>query len=70
MGYGKGFYCYFYPQGDYIMELLKGTKAHQAHEAGKNAFAQGKQLKDNQYTTSRVIALSNWWVKGFNSLKF
>jgi ribosome modulation factor len=52
-----------------LMKPKKGTAAHRAHEAGLNAYAQGKMLEDCPYTTRANMSLKHWYEKGFNDLK-
>jgi hypothetical protein len=51
------------------MNPEKGTKADKAFQAGRNAYAQGLSVKENPFMLSKYIAMSNWWVKGFNELQ-
>jgi len=52
-----------------FMELKRGTAAYRAHEAGRNACAQGKSLADCPYTTRANMSLKHWYEKGYNDLK-
>ena len=44
----------------------KGTKAHKAYEKGKEAALLNLVKHANPYVISSVIALSNWWLKGYD----
>lgn len=48
------------------MKLEPGTDAHRAYMKGIEYAKQGRKITDCPYTTSRVVALKNWFEKGFN----
>ena len=48
------------------MNLEPGTKAHEAYNKGVFYAKQGRKITECPYTTSRVVALKNWFEKGFN----
>jgi hypothetical protein len=43
--------------------------AENAYRRGQNAAKDGKSIKDNPYTTAKLIGLKNWWDKGYNDSK-
>ena len=49
------------------MTPQKGTKAHKAYEKGKeSAMSSNPNTRHNPYILGSVIALSNWWQKGYS----
>ncbi len=48
------------------MKPEKNTPAYHAYEHGKECKFNGYPLSHNPYITRRVIALSNWWILGYN----
>ena len=51
---------------EFKMKLQPGTEAHKAFQKGIEYAKQGRQIKDCPYTTNKVIALKNWFEKGYN----
>lgn len=51
------------------MDIKKGTAAHRAYTAGRNAFAQGFDIDRNPYTTRSQLSLKIRWEQGYNELK-
>ena len=48
------------------MKLEPGTEAYKAYMKGIEYAKQGRKITECPYTTSRVVALKNWFEKGFN----